>query len=85
VGVVGATSGTKHESLLDNLESTILKPLVWAPVFGASLVLFGVKLPPFAEASVRLIGATAGGTPLVALGVRPGGLTPRRRENLGVT
>ena len=50
---------------------------MWAPVLGAILVLFGVKLPPLAEASVRLIGATAGGTALFALGVMLSGLTPR--------
>jgi hypothetical protein len=44
-----------------------LEPLVWAPVLGAILVLFGVKLP-LAKASVSLIGETAGGTALFALG-----------------
>jgi len=75
--LLGAADGTKHESLLENLKSTVTKPLVWAPVLGAVLVLFGVKLPPLAEASVRLIGATAGGTALFALGVMLSGLTPR--------
>jgi predicted permease len=75
--LLGALDRTKHESLLENLKSTVTKPLVWAPVLGAVLVLFGVKLPPLAEASVRLIGATSGGTALFALGVMLSGLSPR--------
>jgi malonate transporter and related proteins len=74
--LLGAMDGSKHESLLDNLKSTVTKPLVWAPILGAVLVIFGVKLPPLAEASVKLIGATAGGTALFALGVMLSGLTP---------
>jgi malonate transporter len=75
--LLGAIDRTKHESLVENLQSTVTKPLVWAPVLGAILVLFGVKLPPLAEASVKLIGGTAGGTALFALGVMLSGLTPR--------
>jgi predicted permease len=56
--LLGEMSGTKHESLLDNLKSTVTKPLVWAPILGAVLVLFGVKLPPLAEASIKLVGVT---------------------------
>jgi malonate transporter and related proteins len=59
--------GTKHESLLDNLKSTVTKPLVWAPVLGAILLLFGVKLPALAKALASLIGETAGGAALFAL------------------
>jgi malonate transporter and related proteins len=75
--LLGAIDGTKHESFVDDLKTTVTKPLVWAPVLGAILVLFGVKLPPLAEASVKLIGSTAGGTALFALGVMLSGLTPR--------
>jgi malonate transporter and related proteins len=75
--LLGQMDGTKHDSLLDNLKSTVTKPLVWAPVLGAILVLLGVKLPALAEASIKLVGATAGGTALFALGVMLSGLTPR--------
>lgn len=75
--LLGAMDGTKHESLAANLKSTVTKPLVWAPILGAVLVLLGVKLPPLAETSVKLIGNTAGGTALFALGVMLSGLTPR--------
>ena len=75
--LLGQTDGTKHESLLGNLRPTVKKPLVWAPVLGAILVLFGVHLPPLATESVSLIGKTAGGTALFALGVMLSGLTPR--------
>jgi predicted permease len=75
--LLGAMDGTKHESLAANLKSTVTKPLVWAPILGAVLVLLGVKLPPLAEDSVKLIGNTAGGTALFALGVMLSGLTPR--------
>jgi len=78
--LLGEMSGTKHESLLDNLKSTVTKPLVWAPILGAVLVLFGVKLPPLAEASIKLVGGTAGGTALFALGIMLSGLTPRLDE-----
>ena len=67
---------TKHVSLLDNLKSTVTKPLVWAPVLGAVLVLLGVKLPDLALSSIKLIGETAGGTALFTLGVMLSGLTP---------
>lgn len=75
--MLGSIDGTKHESLFEELKSTVTKPLVWAPVLGAVLVLLGVKLPQLADASVRLVGATAGGTALFALGVMLSGLTPR--------
>jgi len=75
--MLGSIDGAKHESLFGELKSTVTKPLVWAPVLGAVLVLLGVKLPPLADASVRLVGATAGGTALFALGVMLSGLTPR--------
>lgn len=75
--LLGQMDGKKHNSLLDNLKSTVTKPLVWAPVLGAILVLLGVKLPALAEASIKLVGATAGGTALFALGVMLSGLTPR--------
>jgi malonate transporter len=75
--LLGQMEGTKHVSFVDNLKSTVTKPLVWAPILGAVLVLFGVKLPPLAEASIKLVGATAGGTALFALGVMLSGLTPR--------
>jgi malonate transporter and related proteins len=74
--LLGATEETMHGSLFGNLKSKVTKPLVWAPALGAVLVLFGVKLPPLAEASVKLVGATAGGTALFALGVMLSGLTP---------
>jgi predicted permease len=75
--LLGQMAGAKQESLLNNLKSTVKKPLVWAPVLGAILVLFGVHLPPLATESVNLIGKTAGGTALFALGVMLSGLTPR--------
>jgi malonate transporter and related proteins len=75
--LLGAIDGTKHESIFEELKSTVTKPLAWAPVLGAVLVLLGVKLPQLLHASVQLIGATAGGTALFALGVMLSGLTPR--------
>lgn len=66
----------KRLSLLDNLKSTVTKPLVWAPVLGAVLVLLGIKLPDLAVSSIKLIGETAGGTALFTLGVMLSGLTP---------
>ena len=75
--LLGQMAGAKQESLLNNIKSTVKKPLVWAPILGAILVLFGVHLPPLATESVNLIGKTAGGTALFALGVMLSGLTPR--------
>jgi malonate transporter and related proteins len=66
----------KQPSFLDNLKATVTKPLVWAPVLGAVLVLLGVKLPDLAASSIKLIGETAGGTALFTLGVMLSGLTP---------
>jgi malonate transporter and related proteins len=75
LGAAVAGNG-KHISLLDNLKSTVAKPLVWAPVLGAVLVLLGVRLPDLAVSSIKLIGETAGGTALFTLGVMLSGLTP---------
>jgi len=75
--LLGQMDGKKQNSIPDNLKSTVTKPLVWVPVLGAILVLLGVKLPALAEASIKLVGATAGGTALFALGVMLSGLTPR--------
>lgn len=83
--MLGSIDGTKHESFIEELKSAVTKPLVWAPVLGAVLVLLGVKLPQLADASVRLVGETAGGTALFALGVMLSGLTPRLdKTSIGV-
>ena len=48
---------------------TIKQPVVWAPVLGLCLVLFGLKLPTLATDSLKLFGNAAGGLALFTLGV----------------
>jgi malonate transporter and related proteins len=75
--LLGASDGAHRQTLLANLKSTVTKPLVWAPILGAVMVLLGVKLPGLAVSSIKLVGQTAGGTALFALGVMLSGLTFR--------
>lgn len=55
----------------------IKQPLVWAPILGLILVLFGVKLPELATDSLKLLGGVSGGLALFTLGIMLSFLTPR--------
>ena len=57
--------------------NTIRQPIVWAPLIGLFLVLFGVKLPALAEESLKLLGNASGGVALFTLGILLSALAPR--------
>jgi predicted permease len=56
-------------SLSKDLVHTVTQPLVWAPFLGIILVCAHVTLPALATKSVGMIGGTAGGVALFAVGV----------------
>jgi predicted permease len=64
---------TSHPSsarrLLASLRSTVVEPIVWAPVAAMVLVICGVKLPTALHASLMLLGQATGGVALFASGV----------------
>jgi len=66
----GSTAkGSMVELILANLLSAVKQPVVWLPVAGLILALCGVKLPDVLNSSFGLIGQTAAGVALFALGL----------------
>jgi len=61
--------GGMIELVLANLLSAVKQPVVWLPVAGLILALCGVKLPDVLNSSFGLIGQTAAGVALFALGL----------------
>jgi predicted permease len=57
------------ELILAKLLSAVKQPVVWLPVAGFILALCGVKLPDVLSSSFGLIGQTAAGVALFALGL----------------
>jgi len=56
-------------SLAGDVLHTAIQPLVWAPLLGIILVLVHFTLPDLASTSIGMIGSTAGGVALFAVGV----------------
>ena len=68
-------SGAKQgKSILQSLLNAISQPLVFLPILGAMLAIFGVKLPEILQNSVNEIGKTSGGVALFFLGLLISGL-----------
>jgi malonate transporter len=63
------TGPSQASRLGKDLVHTAIQPLIWAPLLGIILVLVHFKLPLLAAASVGMIGGTAGGVALFAVGV----------------
>lgn len=51
------------------LRSTVSKPLVWAPLIGVLLALFGLPLPAIVDQMFQLIGSTTGGVSIFLAGL----------------
>lgn len=62
-------SDSKSTSFLQNVVSAIKQPVVWAPIIGLILVLFGVKMPKALLDSFTLLGNATGGVALFASGI----------------
>ena len=45
------------------------QPVVWAPVFGLVLILFGVPFPPVVQTGIKFLGSTAGAVSLFTSGI----------------
>lgn len=74
----GATEGAGTTPGIGSiLLNTIKQPVVWAPIIGLILALFGFKLPVLATDSLKLIGGISGGLALFTLGILLSFLTPR--------
>jgi predicted permease len=56
-------------SLARDILHTVIQPLIWAPLLGIALVLAHFALPELANKSIGMIGDTAGGVALFAVGV----------------
>lgn len=65
----GAAGSKPASSLSKDLLHTAIQPLVWAPFLAIILVSVHLALPALAIKSVGMIGGTAGGVALFAVGV----------------
>jgi predicted permease len=65
----GSAKPDGKASLTRDILHTAVQPLVWAPLLGIALVLAHVALPELASMSIGMIGNTAGGVALFAVGV----------------
>ena len=66
----GAVSpGQKRGSFVANILNTFKQSVVWAPILGLVLVLFGFKLPLLIKLPLQVIGNATGGVALFTLGV----------------
>jgi malonate transporter len=61
--------GEKQTTLGKDLLHTVSQPLIWAPFLGIIMVLAHIALPKLAATSIGMIGGTAGGAALFAVGV----------------
>jgi len=70
-GQHSATSEDKQVGALiwNGLSSSFVKPMVWAPLLGAVLVLLGVDFPKEIDNMLSLIGSTTGGASLFLAGL----------------
>jgi predicted permease len=64
-----AAASVAAPSLKKDLLHTVMQPLVWAPFLAIILVCAHITLPPLAVKSIGMIGGTAGGVALFAVGV----------------
>ncbi|MBU9808749.1 AEC family transporter [Rahnella sp. C60] len=64
-----AEQGSLGKMILNNLFKALRNPIVWIPVLGVVMSLAGIKLPELLSSSVEMMGKTAGGISLFALGL----------------
>lgn len=70
-------SAKQKGGLWKNIWHAVSQPLVFLPVLGAVLAVFGVKLPEIAQNSINELGKTAGGVALFFLGLLISGIKLR--------
>ena len=61
--------GSKRNAIVTGLNAGLKSPLLWAPILGIALVLFGIHLPPVVAACFELIGSTTSGVAVFAVGL----------------
>lgn len=64
----------QNNGILKSIGKAIAQPLVFLPILGALLAIFGVKLPEILQNSVNELGKTAGGVALFFLGLLLSGI-----------
>ncbi|MFD3226698.1 AEC family transporter [Rahnella aceris] len=64
-----AQQGSLSKMILNNLFKAVRNPIVWIPVLGVAMSLAGIKIPELLSSSVEMMGKTAGGISLFALGL----------------
>jgi malonate transporter len=62
----GRKRGKRHRHAL---RAAVSSPLVWAPLLGIVLAVLGISLPPLATNSLELLGASASGVAIFAVGL----------------
>ncbi|ATA24522.1 transporter [Brenneria goodwinii] len=63
--------------IMNNLFKAARNPIVWIPILGVTLSLLGVKIPELLYSSIDMLGKTAGGISLFALGLLFYGENPK--------
>jgi predicted permease len=56
-------------NLINSLKSTVIKPVVWAPVLAFVLIVFGVDIPAEIRNALQLLGGATGGVALFSSGI----------------
>lgn len=63
------TSEGRAANIVKSLKSTIVKPVVWAPVLAFVLLIVGVEIPEEIRNALQLLGGTTGGVALFSSGI----------------
>lgn len=80
---LGESSSSITQILLENLWKAARNPIVWIPLLGAALSIAGVKLPEPVMAPIEMMGKTAAGVSLFALGLMFFGERPSFDRTIG--
>ncbi|WP_226571618.1 AEC family transporter [Mangrovibacter yixingensis] len=73
--LIGNLKGSESEAvslgsmIATNLFKAVRNPIVWIPILGVLLSLSGLKIPALLESPIEMMGKTAGGISLFALGL----------------
>jgi predicted permease len=64
-----APQSGQRASVLDSIGRSAMNPLVWAPVLGGLLALFGFQLSPYVASTLEPLAAAAAGVAIFASGL----------------
>ena len=69
LALLGGGASSAHQNPLKAFGKALLQPLVFLPILGAVLAVYGVKIPDLLQSSINELGKTAGGVALFFLGL----------------